>query len=155
MAIFLRPASQPASSPEGLDSNIFSIETRFPFSLFQESVITSSFSFLVKINCPKLGEKPVQPLSWLFFFPGGGGFNKIMDPAKLPGIDLSKFPALLPPSGVESNFVNPYSIGPKLTTLSLIFLTLMGLSVSIRFYTKIFIKHSWGLEDCEFSARLY
>lgn len=75
-----------------------------------------------------------------------------MDPTKLPRVDLSKIPALPPPIGVESNFVNAYSIGPKLTTLSVIFLVLMGLSVSIRFYTKKFIKHSWGLDDCEFSA---
>lgn len=75
-----------------------------------------------------------------------------MDPTKLPGVDLSKIPAMGPPNGVESNFVNPYSIGPKLTTLSVIFLVLMGLCVLIRFYTKIFIKHSWGLDDCESAA---
>lgn len=72
-----------------------------------------------------------------------------MDPTKLPGLDLSKFPAMIPPNGVESNFVNPYSIGPKLTGLSAIFLALMALCVLIRFYTKIFIKYSWGWDDCE------
>lgn len=72
-----------------------------------------------------------------------------MDPTKLPGIGLSKSPALFPPKGVESNFVNPYSIGPILTRLSAIFLALMSLCVLIRFYTKIFIKHSWGWDDCE------
>lgn len=71
-----------------------------------------------------------------------------MDPTNLPGADLSKLPALLPPKGVESNFVNPYSIGPKSTSLIAIFLALMGLCVSIRFYTKIFIKHAWGWDDC-------
>ena len=73
----------------------------------------------------------------------------VMDPTKLPGVYLSKIPALFPPNGVESNFFNPYSIGPRLTTLSAIFLALMCLCVLIRFYTKIFIKHSWGLDDCE------
>lgn len=73
----------------------------------------------------------------------------VMDPTELPGIGLSKSPALLPPKGVESNFVNPYSIGPVLTRLSAIFLALMSLCVLIRFYTKIFIKHSWGWDDCE------
>lgn len=72
-----------------------------------------------------------------------------MDPSKIPGIDLSKIPALFPPKGVESNFVNPYSIGSQLIRVGAIFLALMGLCVLIRFYTKIFIQHSWGWEDCE------
>lgn len=78
----------------------------------------------------------------------------VMDPTKLPEVaDLSKIPAMFPPDGVESNFVNPYSNGPKLTRLSAIFLALMGLCVLIRFYTKIFIKHSWGWDDCESASR--
>lgn len=56
---------------------------------------------------------------------------------------------MVPPQRVESNFVNPFSIGPRLTILSVVFLVLMGLCVLIRFYTKIFIKDSWGLDDCE------
>lgn len=69
----------------------------------------------------------------------------------IDSIDLSaigKFPALIPPHGEHSNFVNPYSRGPEVVIASSICLALMLSMVIMRFFTKIHIKHRWGWDDC-------
>lgn len=72
-----------------------------------------------------------------------------MDPNSQYSSGLSGFPALLPPPGVSSDFIHPKSIGQRVTIASTICLTLMTLCVIVRFYTKLFIKHVWGWDDCE------
>ena len=72
-----------------------------------------------------------------------------MDPNSQYSSGLSGFPALLPPPGVSSDFIHPKSIGHRVTIASTICLTLMTLCVIVRFYTKLFIKHVWGWDDCE------
>lgn len=67
-------------------------------------------------------------------------------------IDLSalgEFPALIPPPGVQPNFVNPFSRGPDVVIASSICLALMLVMVIVRFFTKLYIKHRWGWDDCE------
>lgn len=58
------------------------------------------------------------------------------------------FPALIPPPGETSNFKDPYSRGPDVIIASAICLALMLSMVILRFYTKLFIKRIWGLDDC-------
>ena len=62
------------------------------------------------------------------------------------GLDI---PALTPPPGVASNFIDRQSRGSDLIITSAICLTLMSLLVMIRFYTKIYIKHKLGWDDCK------
>lgn len=57
------------------------------------------------------------------------------------------FPALIPPPGVTSHFKDPYSRGPDVVIASSICLALMLSMVILRFYTKLFIKRIWGLDD--------
>lgn len=73
-----------------------------------------------------------------------------MDQSSHSSSELGGFPALLPPPGVSSGSTHPNSIGPRVTVASIICLTLMTLSVIVRFYTKLFIKHVWGWDDCEY-----
>lgn len=66
--------------------------------------------------------------------------------------DLSafkNFPALLPPTGVQSNFEDPYSRGGDVVIACSICLGLMIAMVLMRFYTKIVIKHRIGWDDCK------
>lgn len=58
-------------------------------------------------------------------------------------------PALFPPTGVTSNFVDPISRGKDLIVTSALCITLMVVCIAIRFYTKLRIKNAWGWDDCE------
>ena len=58
-------------------------------------------------------------------------------------------PALLPPPGITSNFVDPTSRGKDLVITSALCIPLMVVCVAVRFYTKLRIKHVWGWDDCE------
>lgn len=62
-------------------------------------------------------------------------------------MQLSNISALPPPKGVQSNFDDPHSQGQDVIIASVICLTLMALFVSMRIYSKAFIKHSWGWND--------
>jgi hypothetical protein len=58
-------------------------------------------------------------------------------------------PALPPPPGQVSNFVNPESLWKwniVTTTLCLFFVTL---SFVLRSYVRAFIKREWRVEDCK------
>ena len=57
-------------------------------------------------------------------------------------------PSLLPPPGVTSNFINPVSHGPALVITSAVCITLMIICVTIRLYTKFYIRKTWGWDDC-------
>ncbi|KAL8992215.1 MAG: hypothetical protein Q9169_007276 [Polycauliona sp. 2 TL-2023] len=60
---------------------------------------------------------------------------------------FENFPALPPPSGVDSNFDNPVTRGPAVVIASSICLALMLSLVVIRFYTKIAIKRVVRWDD--------
>ena len=57
-------------------------------------------------------------------------------------------PALLPPPGITTNFNHPLSHAEHLIIACAICLPAMLVSVTVRFYTKLYIKHVWGLDDC-------
>lgn len=63
---------------------------------------------------------------------------------------LNGIPALRPPPGVTPDFIHPQSFGQRVTVTSVICLTLMTMSVIVRLYTKLSIKHVWGWDDCGF-----
>ena len=66
---------------------------------------------------------------------------------------LKDIPVLAPPPGVRSNFDNPHSLDVDLIAVNAVFLPLMAVSVGIRLYTRVFIAHAPGWDDCE--LRLY
>ena len=57
-------------------------------------------------------------------------------------------PAHWPPPGTISNFIDPVTRGPALVISSAIAVTLMVLAVTVRFYTKLYIRKTWGWDDC-------
>lgn len=54
-----------------------------------------------------------------------------------------------PPSGLESNFVNPPTQTAGTIALHTTCLSLATLCVAIRIYTRKFIMHDVGLDDCK------
>ena len=78
------------------------------------------------------------------------GARVIMDPLSISNVSSRDvtLPALIPPPGVTSDFVNPETRASALVITSTICITLVVLCVAVRFYTKIHIKHAWGLDDC-------
>jgi hypothetical protein len=59
------------------------------------------------------------------------------------------FPALPPPAGVQSNFIDPPSQATALICLNAIFLALMLIVVTVRMYVKGRVLHNLGWDDCE------
>lgn len=66
-----------------------------------------------------------------------------------PGIDPWKTPALLPPPGMHSNFLNPESHANQTIVACSIVTAIMILFLVARMYTKIYLTHSVGWDDCE------
>lgn len=64
---------------------------------------------------------------------------------------LYNFPAMPPPVGMKSNFIDPPTLGPRLAALNAIFLTLMLIVVSGRIYARAIVTHSVGYDDCNAS----
>ena len=63
---------------------------------------------------------------------------------------LRDAPVIPPPSGVDSNFEDPESLGLAIKIVNGVFLPLMLLVVSIRLYTRAFILCAIGWDDCKF-----
>lgn len=61
--------------------------------------------------------------------------------------EFTIIPALFPHKGQTSNFKYPESHGYNLVIACAICLPAMMICVAIRFYTKLRIKHVWGLDD--------
>ena len=78
-----------------------------------------------------------------------------MEPLAISNVSSGEvtLPALFPPPGVTSNFINPETRASALVITSILCTTLVVFCVAVRFYTKIHIKHAWGLDDCK-SARI-
>lgn len=67
----------------------------------------------------------------------------------VPELDLSKVPALAPPAGVVSNFINPPTRGPLLVDLCAAALGFMYLFVGARLYSKFRIYRKVTWDDCK------
>ena len=61
---------------------------------------------------------------------------------------FANLPALAPPSGVLSNFDNPETLAPSLVAVNVTFLSLMLVAVTIRLYSRGFVVHALGWDDC-------
>ena len=57
-------------------------------------------------------------------------------------------PALAPPVGDTSNFVDPYTLKPVLVTTTVIYVTLTTLGVAVRLAVRKRSNESMLLEDC-------
>ena len=68
---------------------------------------------------------------------------------------FANIPALAPPAGVLSNFNNPVSLAPSLVAVNAIFLSLMVIAVTIRIYSRRFIVHALGWDDCKPSVAIW
>ena len=62
------------------------------------------------------------------------------------------WPIIWPPSGVESNFVNPESLFTATASVSTITLGLAAFFVAVRLYSSIRITKSTGYGECTFTA---
>lgn len=62
---------------------------------------------------------------------------------------IKDFPALRPPPGVKSNFVDPPSLVPSAIVVESIFLPLMILAVLTRIFVRAKITKGWGWDDCK------
>ena len=69
-----------------------------------------------------------------------------MSPLKLPP-GFENYPALAPPPGTKSNFINPNTLRRPLVVLNIVFLSLMFIIVIIRLYARGVILHSLGIDD--------
>ena len=76
-----------------------------------------------------------------------GGFKEV-PPDQLHM--LAELPALQPPPGITSNFVDPVTNGYQLVGVGSFLLALMILFVLNRFYTKIFISKKFKWDDRKF-----
>lgn len=65
------------------------------------------------------------------------------------GADLSKIPALDPPPGIMPNFLDPVSRANITVIPCAGIVAVMILFVFLRMYTKIYITHSTGWDDCK------
>ena len=65
------------------------------------------------------------------------------------GADLSKIPALDPPPGITSNFLDPVNRANITVIPCAGIVAVMILFVFLRMYTKIYITHSTGWDDCK------
>ena len=62
-------------------------------------------------------------------------------------MDLTHVPALAPPAGVTSNFINPESRALIVVIPSIVCLVLITVFSLLRFYTNLWIKRSIRAED--------
>lgn len=70
----------------------------------------------------------------------------------IPSSILDETPAMLPPAGQTSNFINPPDIYMISIVSSTIGLALTFVFVGIRLYTKYFLLKKLYWEDCEYST---
>lgn len=75
-------------------------------------------------------------------------------PADVNPALLANYPAMLPPDGVTSNFVDPYTRGPVITIVGSILIAIMMIFVVVRIYTKTCINRKLHWDDCQTSVEL-
>jgi hypothetical protein len=59
-------------------------------------------------------------------------------------------PAMPPPEGQTSNFVNPNYIGTKYLVVNCIFLPLAMIALGVRTWTRLFVVRSFRWDDCKY-----
>jgi hypothetical protein len=64
-------------------------------------------------------------------------------------MDPTKIPAIPPPEGVKSNFINPDSQQPQLIIASAITLFLVFVGIAIRTYVKAILMRQFDITDGE------
>lgn len=69
-------------------------------------------------------------------------------------MDLTYVPALTPPAGVTSSFINPESRSLMIVITSIICLVLITIISSLRFYTNLCIKKSIRADDSKYQKHL-
>jgi hypothetical protein len=62
-----------------------------------------------------------------------------------PGANLCDYPASKPPDGVTSNLVDPYSLAPVVTAITVLTYSIAILFTIVRLY---FYFPKWKLSDC-------
>lgn len=67
-------------------------------------------------------------------------------------MDLTQVPALAPPPGVTSNFVNPESQALMVIIISIFCLVLTTVISFLRFYTNTWIKKVFRADDSEYQS---
>lgn len=60
-------------------------------------------------------------------------------------------PAMPPPDGQKSNFINPTYQGDKFLIVNCVFLPLAVIALVVRIWTRIFIVRNFRSDDCMFS----
>lgn len=58
-------------------------------------------------------------------------------------------PALPPPAGQTSNFVDPVYIGTRFLVVNCVFLPLAVIALAVRTWTRLFVVRSFRTDDCE------
>lgn len=58
-------------------------------------------------------------------------------------------PAMPPPLGQTSNFVDPDFIGGKFVAVNCVFLSLAALSLGVRIWTRFFVVRNFRWDDCK------
>ena len=71
-----------------------------------------------------------------------------LEQLKQMGVDLSHVPLNNPPSGLQSNFVNPRNEKGSAIGVMSVFMTIMVVFVIMRMYTKLRISRCPGWDDC-------
>lgn len=67
---------------------------------------------------------------------------------------LAEEPALPPPPGMHSNFVNPSSLERLFVAALALMLFLVSVAVGARLVAKIYIMKSMQLEDCQYCSSI-
>lgn len=60
---------------------------------------------------------------------------------------LASTPLMLPPPGVQTNFINPESLAPRGIAASAVILAIMVMILALRLYAKYFLLRKPGWDD--------
>lgn len=60
-------------------------------------------------------------------------------------------PAMPPPKGTESNFIDPPYQGTKFLVVNCVFLPLAVIALAVRTWTRLFIVRNFRSDDCMFT----
>lgn len=73
----------------------------------------------------------------------------------IPSVMASSIvPAMPPPAGQTSNFVDPPYIGTRFLVVNCVFLPLAVIALAVRTWTRLFIVRSFRFDDCEWMSRI-
>ncbi len=64
-------------------------------------------------------------------------------------------PAMLPPAGQTSNFINPDYTGTKLIAVNSVFVPFAFIALNVRTWTRLFVVRSFRWDDCAYSYSIF